>query len=186
MQELHVERSIQRGHVGNIYLGRVVRVLPGMQSAFIDIGLERAAFIHIADLRENRGERSRGCRPRRSRNCCSKDRPSWSRWSGPLGTKGARLSTQISMAGRMLVYLPHDPHIGISQKIDSETERTQLRERLQALMPEGEKGGFIVRTQAEGANDDELNADVAYLRKLWTSVQALARTQPAPPCCTRT
>ena len=79
----------------------------------------------------------------------------------PLGTKGARLSTQISMAGRMLVYLPHDPHIGISQKIDSETERTQLRERLQALMPEGEKGGFIVRTQAEGANDDELNADVA-------------------------
>ena len=85
------------------------------------------------------------------------------------------------MAGRMLVYLPHDPHIGISQKIDSETERTQLRERLQALMPEGEKGGFIVRTQAEGANDDELNADVAYLRKLWTSVQALARTQPAPP-----
>ena len=98
----------------------------------------------------------------------------------PLGTKGARLSTQISMAGRMLVYLPHDPHIGISQKIDSETERTQLRERLQALMPEGEKGGFIVRTQAEGANDDELNADVAYLRKLWTSVQALARTQPAP------
>ena len=102
------------------------------------------------------------------------------------GHQGARLSTQISMAGRMLVYLPHDPHIGISQKIDSETERTQLRERLQALMPEGEKGGFIVRTQAEGANDDELNADVAYLRKLWTSVQALARTQPAPPCCTRT
>ena len=138
VQELHVERSIQRGHVGNIYLGRVVRVLPGMQSAFIDIGLERAAFIHIADLRENRASAAR-LPPTPIENCCSKDRPSWSRWSGPLGTKGARLSTQISMAGRMLVYLPHDPHIGISQKIDSETERTQLRERLQALMPEGEK-----------------------------------------------
>ena len=97
-----------------------------------------------------------------------------------LGTKGARLSTQISMAGRMLVYLPHDPHIGISQKIDSESERTQLRERLQALMPSEEKGGFIVRTQAEGANDEELAADLEYLRKLWTSVQASARTQPAP------
>ena len=139
VQELHVERSIQRGHVGNIYLGRVVRVLPGMQSAFIDIGLERAAFIHIADLRENRGERSQAAAHADRKNCCSKGRPSWSRWSGSLGNKGARLSTQISMAGRMLVYLPHDPHIGISQKIDSETERTQLRERLQALMPEGEK-----------------------------------------------
>jgi ribonuclease G len=84
------------------------------------------------------------------------------------------------MAGRMLVYLPHDPHIGISQKIDDESERIQLRERLQALMPAEEKGGFIVRTQAEGANDEELTADLEYLRKLWTSVQAAARTQPAP------
>ena len=180
MQELHVERSIQRGHVGNIYLGRVVRVLPGMQSAFIDIGLERAAFIHIADLRENRGERSQAAAHADRKTAVRRTDHHGPGGQGPLGTKGARLSTQISMAGRMLVYLPHDPHIGISQKIDSETERTQLRERLQALMPEGEKGGFIVRTQAEGANDDELNADVAYLRKLWTSVQALARTQPAP------
>ncbi len=181
VQELHVERSIQRGHVGNIYLGRVVRVLPGMQSAFIDIGLERAAFIHIADLRENRGERSQGLPPTPIEKLLFEGQTIMVQVvKDPLGTKGARLSTQISMAGRMLVYLPHDPHIGISQKIDSETERTQLRERLQALMPEGEKGGFIVRTQAEGANDDELNADVAYLRKLWTSVQALARTQPAP------
>ena len=180
VQELHVERSIQRGHVGNIYLGRVVRVLPGMQSAFIDIGLERAAFIHIADLRENRGERSQAAAHADRKLLFEGQTIMVQVVKDPLGTKGARLSTQISMAGRMLVYLPHDPHIGISQKIDSETERTQLRERLQALMPEGEKGGFIVRTQAEGANDDELNADVAYLRKLWTSVQALARTQPAP------
>src|SRR5690606_25736436 len=98
----------------------------------------------------------------------------------PLGTKGARLSTQISIAGRMLVYLPHDPHIGISQKIDTEAERIQLRERLQALIPEDEKGGFIVRTQAEGATDEELSADLEYLRKLWASVQASARSRPAP------
>jgi ribonuclease G len=181
VQELHVERSIQRGHVGNIYLGRVVRVLPGMQSAFVDIGLERAAFIHIADLRENRGERSQGLTPTPIEKLLFEGQTIMVQVvKDPLGTKGARLSTQISMAGRMLVYLPHDPHIGISQKIDDESERIQLRERLQALMPADEKGGFIVRTQAEGANDDELTADLEYLRKLWTSVQAAARSQPAP------
>ena len=126
VQELHVERSIQRGHVGNIYLGRVVRVLPGMQSAFIDIGLERAAFIHIADLRENRGERSQGLTPTPIEKLLFEGQTIMVQVvKDPLGTKGARLSTQISMAGRMLVYLPHDPHIGISQKIDSESERIQ-------------------------------------------------------------
>ena len=139
VQELHVERSIQRGHVGNIYLGRVVRVLPGMQSAFIDIGLERAAFIHIADLRENRGERSQGLPPTPIEKLLFEGQTIMVQVVRTPGHQGARLSTQISMAGRMLVYLPHDPHIGISQKIDSETERTQLRERLQALMPEGRK-----------------------------------------------
>lgn len=181
VQELHVERSIQRGHVGNIYLGRVVRVLPGMQSAFIDVGLERAAFIHIADLRENRQERSQGLTPTPIEKLLFEGQTLMVQViKDPLGTKGARLSTQISIAGRMLVYLPHDPHIGISQKIDSESERTQLRDRLQALVPAEEKGGFIVRTQAEGATDEELAADLDYLRKLWSSVQAAARVQPAP------
>jgi ribonuclease G len=181
VQELHVERSIQRGQVGNIYLGRVVRVLPGMQSAFVDIGLERAAFIHIADLRENRAERSQGLNPTPIEKLLFEGQTLMVQViKDPLGTKGARLSTQISMAGRMLVYLPHDPHIGISQKIDSEAERGQLRERLQALMPPDEKGGFIVRTQAEGSTDEELRADLDYLRKLWGSVQTAARSQPAP------
>jgi len=181
VQELHVERSVQRGHVGNIYLGRVVRVLPGMQSAFIDIGLERAAFMHIADLRENRSERAQGLTPTPIEKLLFEGQTLMVQViKDPLGTKGARLSTQISIAGRMLVYLPHDPHIGISQKIDSETERIQLRERLHGLMPPEEKGGFIVRTQAEGATDDELQADLDYLSKLWTSIQALARTQPSP------
>jgi ribonuclease G len=181
VQELHVERSIQRGHVGNIYLGRIVRVLPGMQSAFVDIGLERAAFIHIADLRENRSERSQGLNPTPIEKLLFEGQTLMVQViKDPLGTKGARLSTQISIAGRMLVYLPHDPHIGISQKIESESERAQLRERLQALMPADEKGGFIVRTQAEGSTDEELHSDLEYLRKLWGSVQTAARSNPAP------
>ena len=181
VQELHVERSIQRGHVGNIYLGRVVRVLPGMQSAFVDVGLERAAFIHIADLRENRAERSLGQTATPIEKLLFEGQTLMVQViKDPLGTKGARLSTQISIAGRMLVHLPHDPHIGISQKIESETERTQLRARLQALVPAEEKGGFIVRTQAEGATDQEISADLEYLRKLWSSVQEAARSNPVP------
>jgi ribonuclease G len=179
VQELHVERSIQRGHVGNICLGRVVRVLPGMQSAFVDVGMERAAFIHIADLRENRAERSQGITPTPIEKLMFEGQTIMVQViKDPLGSKGARLSTQLSIAGRMLVYLPHDPHIGISQKIDSDVERTQLRERLQALMPETEKGGVIVRTQAEGATDEELAADLQYLQKLWATIQAAARVQP--------
>lgn len=180
VQELHLERSIQRGHVGNIYLGRVVRVLPGMQSAFIDIGLERAAFMHIADLRENRNERTANISPTPIEKLLFEGQSLMVQViKDPLGTKGARLSSQISIAGRMLVYLPHDPHIGISQKIGSEAERQVLRERLQALVPADEKGGFIVRTQAEGATDEEILADLAYLKKLWTNVQSAARTLPA-------
>ena len=180
IQELHIERSIQRGHVGNIYLGRVVRVLPGMQSAFIDIGLERAAFMHIADLRENRIERSANTNPTPIEKLLFEGQSLMVQViKDPLGTKGARLSSQISIAGRMLVYLPHDPHIGISQKIGSEAERQALRERLQTLVPADEKGGFIVRTQAEGASDEEILAYLAYLKKLWANVQAAARTLPA-------
>lgn len=179
VQELHLERATQRGQVGNVYLGKVVRVLPGMQSAFIDIGLERAAFLHIADLRENRQERAQATPPTPIEKLLFEGQSLMVQViKDPLGTKGARLSTQISIAGRMLVYLPHDPHIGISQKIGSEEDRQILRDRVQALVPPEEKGGFIVRTQAEGASDEELSADLAYLRKLWTSVQAGARTLP--------
>jgi len=179
VQEIHLERSIQRGHVGNIYLGKVVRVLPGMQSAFIEIGLERAAFMHIADVRENRAERTLGTPPTPIEKLLFEGQSLMVQViKDPLGSKGARLSTQISIAGRMLVYLPHDPHIGISQKIGSEEDRQALRERVQALLPPDEKGGFIVRTQAEGATDEELFADIEYLRKLWASVQQAARSLP--------
>jgi ribonuclease G len=181
VQEIHVERSIQRGHVGNLYLGKVVRVLPGMQSAFVDIGLARAAFIHVADLRQNRAERTNGGTLTPIEKLLFEGQSLMVQViKDPLGTKGARLSTQISIAGRMLVYLPHDPHVGISQKIEVEEERLALRERVLRLMPEDEKGGFIVRTQAEMSTDDELRVDQSYLRTLWGSIQALAKTQPTP------
>src|SRR5690606_35822676 len=154
------ERSIQRGQVGNLYLGKVVRVLPGMQSAFVDIGLERAAFIHVADLRQNRSERSSGSAITPIEKLLYEGQSLMVQViKDPLGTKGARLSTQISIAGRMLVYLPYDPHIGISQKIESEADRYALRERVQSFKAPDETGGFIVRTQAEGATDDELKSD---------------------------
>lgn len=181
VQELHLERNIQRGHVGNIYLGKVVRVLPGMQSAFIDIGLERAAFIHVADLQQNRGERGNGGSMTPIEKLLFEGQSLMVQViKDPLGTKGARLSTQVSIAGRMLVYLPHEPHIGISQKIESEQERAQLRERVQRLMATDETGGYIVRTQAEVADDDELKADQTYLRATWKSIQDKARQQAAP------
>ncbi|WJJ93891.1 ribonuclease G [Neopusillimonas aromaticivorans] len=181
VQELHIERSIQRGHVGNLYLGKVVRVLPGMQSAFVDIGLERAAFIHVADLRQNRAERVSGGTLTPIEKLLFEGQSLMVQViKDPLGTKGARLSTQVSIAGRMLVYLPHEPHVGISQKIESEADRSALRERVLKLMPEDEAGGFIVRTQAEGATDDELAADLSYMRILWNRIVAKAKSLPAP------
>ena len=169
VQELHVERTASRGIVGNIYLGKVVRVLPGMQSAFVDIGLERTAFLHVADIWSDRqhGEVARPI----ERILTEGQSLMVQVLKDPIGTKGARLSTQISLAGRLLVYLPQEKHIGISQRIEDEAEREALRSRLTALVPEDERGGFIVRTMAESASDEELAADIAYLRKLWREVQ---------------
>ncbi|MGB3836405.1 ribonuclease G [Castellaniella sp.] len=183
VQELHIERSIQRGHVGNLYLGRVARVLPGMQSAFVDIGQERAAFIHVADLRQNRHARNNSDHSQQTpieKLLFEGQSLLVQVIKDAIGTKGARLSTHISIAGRMLVYLPHEPHIGISQRIDNETERDALRERIVALKPKDEPGGFIVRTQAEGASDQALEADILYLRTLWSNIQARIGQVPAP------
>jgi ribonuclease G len=179
VQELHIERALERGLVGNIYLGKVSRVLPGMQSAFIDIGLERAAFLHVADMvggsahRHDKGGVTPPPLPI-ERQLFEGQTLVVQVIKDPIGTKGARLSAQISVAGRMLVFLPHDEHIGISQKIGSPEVREQLRERMKRLteVPEGESaGGFILRTNAEDASDDELSEDIAYLRKTWASVR---------------
>ena len=179
VQELHVERTANRGIVGNIYLGRVVRVLPGMQSAFIDIGLERTAFLHVADIWSDRNAGEPG-RPI-ERILSEGQSLTVQALKDPLGTKGARLSTQISIAGRLLVYLPQEKHIGISQRIEDEAERENLRERLGQLVPADEAGGFIVRTMAESASDAELAADIHYLRKRWAEIRqrATGRTPPS-------
>jgi ribonuclease G len=189
VQEVHIERTLERGLVGNVYLGKVQRVLPGMQSAFIDIGLDRAAFLHVADLVPQIAARH------------AKDRPGMSAGEGgtadaplpierqiyegqalmvqvlkdPIGTKGARLTAQISIAGRLLVFLPQDRHIGVSQKIPP-AQREALRQRLTALTAEG--GGFILRTNAEDASDEELAEDIAYLRKTWAHIKTQATRQP--------
>jgi ribonuclease G len=169
VQELLIERAASRGLVGNIYVGRVARVLPGMQSAFVEIGLERAAFLHVADIRDH------GDKP--IEKILSEGEPILLQVvKDPIGSKGARLSTQVSIAGRLLVYLPasspHDnPHIGISQRIEDENGRAALRERLKELVPADEKGGFIVRTLAETAAEEELRADLGYLRQLWSAIK---------------
>ncbi len=205
-QELHVERASSRGMVGNVYLGRIVRVLPGMQSAFIDAGLERAAFLHVADIwRHEPGRDS----PQRPDGVPDERSPAKALLAAtgnghhepierlvhegqsllvqivkePLGTKGARLSTQMSIAGRLLVYLPQEPHvghIGVSQRIGDESDRERLRERVLRLLPADEKGGYIVRTLAEDASDEDLAADIAYLRKLWDDIVSTSRTAQAP------
>jgi ribonuclease G len=178
VQELHVERISGRGLVGNIYLGVVSRVLPGMQSAFVHIGLDRAAFLHVADIWEHR---QAGGEPRPiERLLHDGQRLLVQVIKDPIGSKGARLSTQISVAGRLLVYLPQECHIGISQRIEAEAERAQLRERLQQQLPEGEKGGFIIRTMAESASDREMRSDIEYLRRTWTGIQERASSVSAP------
>jgi ribonuclease G len=179
VQELHIERTLTRGLAGNVYLGKVVRVLPGMQSAFIDIGLERAAFLHVADIWEARSHDGSNAAPTPIEKLLFDGQVLTVQViKDPIGTKGARLSTQISIAGRMLVYLPQDHHIGISQKIEKEAERERLRTRLQSLLPADEKGGYIVRTMAEEASSDDIGADVDYLRKTWGAIVQGARTLP--------
>ena len=176
VQELHVERRSARGLVGNIYLGTVARVLPGMQSAFIDIGLERAAFLHIADIWSAR-EKGDNVTPI-ERILSDGQTVLVQVIKDPIGSKGARLSTQISMAGRLLVYLPQEAHIGISQRIEDEGERALLKEKLQQLLPANEEGGFIIRTVAEFASDKELKDDIEYLTRLWTRIKESAKSAP--------
>ena len=183
VQELHVERTVERGLVGNVYLGKVARVLPGMQSAFMDIGLERAAFLHVADVWHPPVDGETLSQARHAQPTIPIEKQVYEGQAlmvqvikDPIGSKGARLSTQISLAGRLLVFLPQDDHIGISQKIPLE-QRESLRQRLQSLV--GERGGgFILRTNGEDATDQELAEDIAYLRKTWARIKDSAQRLP--------
>ncbi|MEY5029322.1 MAG: Ribonuclease [Pseudomonadota bacterium] len=184
VQELHIERSLERGIVGNVYLGKVARVLPGMQSAFIDIGLERAAFLHVADVWQRQADGEPPSQARSGQPLVPIEKQVFEGQSlmvqvikDPIGTKGARLSTQISIAGRHLVFLPQDDHIGVSQKIPLEL-RDALRQRVQDQVGI-EGGGFILRTNAEDSSDAELQDDIAYLRKTWARIKDASIRRPA-------
>jgi ribonuclease G len=182
LQEVFLERISRRGLISNIYKGRVSRVLPGMQAAFIEIGMERTAFLHASDIFDPR-HADTGIEPPRSENIRSlvvegneilvqvvKD---------PLGTKGARLTTYITLPSRHLVYMPKGHGVGVSARIENETERERLRTAVQGGIEPGENAGFIVRTAAEDAPLEALRADMMYLRKLWEFIrQRGLRTQP--------
>ncbi|QWE10980.1 ribonuclease G [Polynucleobacter sp. es-EL-1] len=181
VQELQIERTRQRGIVGNIYLAKVVRVLPGMQSAFIEIGLERTAFMHVADITQNNPQAQIEKLLFEGQNVLVQV------LKDPLGTKGARLTTQLSIAGRNLVYLPPagtdvaaEKYIGVSQRIDQPEEREAIKARLAGLMPADEKGGIIVRTSAQDASDTELEHDMHYLRTTWERIREAVNHKPAP------
>jgi ribonuclease G len=175
LQEVHIERTTRRGLVGNIYKGKISRVLPGMQAAFVDIGLERAAFLHASDIVPLTDEATEAENPARV-----PDNISSLVYEGheilvqvlkdPLGTKGARLTTHISIPARYMVFIPESNHIGISQKIEEEAERRRLKDLVSQIKAE-RSGGYIVRTAAEGISEHELQADMEFLWKLWQRIK---------------
>ncbi len=171
VQEIIIERTAKRGLVGNIYKGKVCRVLPGMQAAFVDIGLERAAFLHASDIfTEDRNETQQITELVREGGeivvQVVKD---------PLGSKGARLTTNISIPSRYMVFVPQMQNIGVSQKIEDDAERARLRQVLSSFAEASDlPGGFIARTAAEGASEEALRHDMQYLQRLWQSIQERA------------
>lgn len=168
LQELIIERERQKGLVGNIYKGQVCRVLPGMQAAFVDIGLERAAFLHLSDFSskelEIKGSENIEHYLREGQAIIvqvTKD---------PLGTKGARLTTEISIPSRFQVYMPGASNSGVSQRIECEKERSRLRACIGQFQEKNKTGGFIARTAAECIEEAVLCSDMTFLLKLWDNI----------------
>ncbi|HMC20757.1 MAG TPA: Rne/Rng family ribonuclease, partial [Thermoanaerobaculia bacterium] len=189
--ELWVERSRQRTVVGNIYKGRVTKVLPGMQSAFVDLGLERDAFLYVSDVAEEfeafdsesedltldevpaRPEASISDLLREGQEIVvqvSKD---------TIAGKGARITSHITLPGRFLVYMPTVNHVGVSRRIENEEERLRLKQILEGIRPQG-SGGFIVRTAGEQHNEEDFRADMKYLIDLWDQIRRRAEKASAP------
>ncbi len=182
LQEVFLERASRRGLISNIYKGRVSRVLPGMQAAFIEIGLERTAFLHASDIFDPR-HADTGIEPPRTENIralvSEGDDILVQVVKDPLGTKGARLTTYITLPSRYLVYMPQSRGVGVSARIEDEAERERLRSAVQAGLDASENAGYIVRTAAEDAPPGALLADMQYLRKLWQFVRHKGlRTEP--------
>jgi len=198
--EFYQERPVEKGLVGNIYQGRVVRVLPGMQAAFVDLGLERTGFLYVDDVRtDNKHFEDRmlnnGCQ-----TCCAEtpdvvQEPPIPQVNiedlltegqevmvqickEPLGTKGARLTCNITLPCRNLVYMPMTDHIGISRKVEDDEDRQRLREEIENLRPQD--AGFIVRTVAESASREDLEADMEFLLHLWGEIKDRSSRAPVP------
>ncbi len=204
LSELYIERPAGRGLVGNIYKGKVVRVLPGMDAAFVDVALEKAGFLYISDVAKpiSASELGLAIQDGPDEEGVERELPSGRAYPGedqtarisdllhsgqdilvqvakaPIGTKGARLTTHITLPGRLLVFLPTVDHIGISRRIESESERRRLKDMVETLRPRGT--GFIIRTAAEGTDEDSLSADMDFLTKLWEDVHERSERAGAP------
>jgi len=192
LTDIHVERDTEKGIVGNIYKGKIVRILPGMQAAFIDIGLEKAAFLHASDISANLsaldleeeseellGETHSIKQSGQIQDLIKEGQEILVQVAkDPLGTKGARLTSNISLAGRHLVYMPTINHIGVSRKIENEKERTRLKQAITKLRHE--KEGFIARTVCEGQSIKKIKTEMYYLHKLWKNIQKRHEKITAP------
>lgn len=176
VQEVYVQRASRHGLTGNIYKGRVQRVLPGMQAAFVEVGLERTAFLHVADMLPPQGESSPPP-PQITQLLHEGQEVLVQILKDPLGTKGARLTTLLSVPSRYLVLLPHEKHVGVSARIEDENERARLKGMLEVIQKElAPDYGIIARTAAEGADAEALAADVRFLLRLWTAISEQARS----------
>jgi ribonuclease G len=196
--ELHIEREGDRSVAGMVAKGRITRVLPGMQAAFVDIGLEKAAFLYVGDYLDEQGQldpdmvEDDSPRPRRSRGRNGGQRPPPKIETllregqeivvqiakEPIGTKGARITSHVSIAGRHLVLTPWSKRVGVSRRIESDRERKRLREIVTRLRPR--ELGFIIRTAGAGTRDADLEADVKYLTSVWDDIQILKEQRSAP------
>lgn len=199
LQEISVERQHSRGIVGNIYKGKVVRVMPGMQAAFVDIGIEKAGFIHVDDIQksgsssaQNSKNQGQAAEVGNIKNVETKhaEIKQFLREGqtivvqvikDPISTKGARLSTKLSVSSHYLVYMPNETHIGISQRVEDTDERVRLRQQLDVALDGGNAGGgYILRTAAEGAESTELAVEIEFLQQLWGQVSETAKQLKAP------
>lgn len=177
LQEVLIERASRRGLVSNIYKGRVSRVLPGMQAAFIDIGIERTAFLHASDIARNPHKESGGGDVEVNiRELIDEGSDVLVQvLKDPIGTKGARLTTHITIPSRYLVMVPQSDGVGVSARIEDENERGRLRDCVESIADSDSAPGYIVRTAAEGASVDALRADMLFLKKLWEAVNEAAQ-----------
>ena len=202
--EFHIERPAEKGLVGNIYCGKVVRVLPGMQAAFVEIGLERTGFLYVDDIYVSPIPNLEDqIAVTEEKHCCRRHYPDDASLTkhctahpsiekllkegqtvlvqvakDPLGSKGARLTCHITLACRNLVFMPLTEHIGVSRKIANEQVRDELRKKIESLRPAGT--GFIVRTVAENVTSAEIEADMEFLLLLWDDIKAASQRSPVP------